>query len=99
MYALIMAGGSGTRLWPHSRSGRPKQFLRLNGEATMLQETVRRVLPLIPYERVYVVTGAAYADLVREQLPELPQANLLLEPSGRGTAPAIGLGALHIRRR
>ncbi len=99
MYALIMAGGSGTRLWPHSRSGRPKQFLRLNGEVTMLQETVRRVLPLIPYERVYVVTGAAYADLVREQLPELPQANLLLEPSGRGTAPAIGLGALHIRRR
>jgi mannose-1-phosphate guanylyltransferase len=99
MYALIMAGGSGTRLWPHSRSHKPKQFLRINGEATMLQETVARVLPLIPLDRIYVVTGSVYADLVREQLPELPQANLLIEPSGKGTAPAIGLGALHIRRR
>jgi mannose-1-phosphate guanylyltransferase len=99
MYALIMAGGSGTRLWPHSRSGKPKQFLRLNGQATMLQETVNRILPLIPGDRIYVVTGSVYADLVREQLPELPAENLLIEPSGKGTAPAIGLGALHIRRR
>jgi mannose-1-phosphate guanylyltransferase len=99
MYALIMAGGSGTRLWPHSRSSKPKQFLRLHGERTMLQETVARILPLIPHDRIYVVTGAVYGDLVREQLPELPPANLLIEPSGKGTAPAIGLGALHIRRR
>lgn len=99
MYALIMAGGSGTRLWPHSRSTKPKQFLRLNGERTMLQETVARILPLIPHDRIYVVTGAVYAELVREQLPELPPENLLIEPSGKGTAPAIGLGALHIRRR
>ena len=99
MYGLIMAGGSGTRLWPHSRSGRPKQFLRLSGAETMLQETAHRVLPLIPYERLLVVTGPAYADLVREQLPELPPENVIVEPSGRGTAPAIGLGALHIRRR
>ncbi len=99
MYALIMAGGSGTRLWPHSRSSKPKQFLRLNGERTMLQETVARILPLIPHDRIYVVTGAVYAELVREQLPELPAKNLLIEPSGKGTAPAIGLGALHIRRR
>lgn len=99
MYGLIMAGGSGTRLWPHSRSGRPKQFLRLGGDETMLQETARRVLPLIPYERIMVVTGPAYAELVCEQLPELPPENVLVEPSGRGTAPAIGLGALHIRRR
>ncbi len=99
MYALIMAGGSGTRLWPHSRSNRPKQFLSLNGERTMLQETVARILPLIPHDRIYVVTGAVYAELVKEQLPELPQANLLIEPSGKGTAPAVGLGALHIKRR
>jgi mannose-1-phosphate guanylyltransferase len=99
MYALIMAGGSGTRLWPHSRSTKPKQFLRLNGERTMLQETVARILPLIPHDRIYVVTGAVYAELVQEQLPELPPENLLIEPSGKGTAPAIGLGALHIRRR
>jgi mannose-1-phosphate guanylyltransferase len=99
MYGLIMAGGSGTRLWPHSRSGRPKQFLRLSGEQTMLQETARRVLPLISYERLLVVTGPGYADLVREQLPELPAENIIVEPSGRGTAPAVGLGALHVRRR
>lgn len=99
MYALIMAGGSGTRLWPHSRSDRPKQFLRLHGQATMLQETVKRILPLIPSDRIYIVTGSMYANLVREQLPELPADNLLIEPSGKGTAPAIGLGALHIRRR
>jgi mannose-1-phosphate guanylyltransferase len=99
MYALIMAGGSGTRLWPHSRSTKPKQFLRLNGERTMLQETVARILSLIPHDRIYVVTGAVYAELVQEQLPELPPENLLIEPSGKGTAPAIGLGALHIRRR
>jgi mannose-1-phosphate guanylyltransferase len=99
MYALIMAGGSGTRLWPHSRSHKPKQFLPINSQSTMLQETVIRILPLIPIDRVYVVTGEIYADLVREQLPDLPAENLLIEPSGKGTAPAIGLGALHIRQR
>lgn len=99
MYALVLAGGSGTRLWPHSRSNRPKQFLSLNGGRTMLQETVDRTLPIIPPERVYVATGAAYVDLVMEQLPDVPRENILLEPAGRGTAPCIGLAALHLRRR
>lgn len=99
MYALIMAGGSGTRLWPHSRSGRPKQFLALGGERTMLQETVERVLPIIPIERVLIATGAAHAELVAEQLPDLPGENILVEPAGRGTAPCIGLAALHLLRR
>src|SRR5687768_4784996 len=99
MYALILAGGSGTRLWPHSRNSQPKQFLRINGERTMLQETVDRTLPIIPPNRVYVVTGPAYADLVAEQLPDVPRENILIEPSGRGTAPCIGLAALHLRRR
>jgi mannose-1-phosphate guanylyltransferase len=99
MYGLILAGGSGTRLWPHSRSARPKQFLPLGGGRTMLQETVDRTLPIIPHERVYVATGPAYAELVRAQLPELPPENILVEPSGRGTAPCIGLAALHLRQR
>ena len=99
MYALILAGGSGTRLWPYSRSGRPKQFLSLDGRTTMLQATVNRTLSIIPPERVYVATGAAYAGLVAEQLPEVPRANILVEPSGRGTAPCIGLAALHLLRR
>ncbi len=99
MYALVLAGCSGTRLWPHSRSHRPKQFLSIGGERTMLQETVDRTLPIIPPERVYVATGAAYIDLVLEQLPEVPRENILVEPAGRGTAPCIGLAALHLRRR
>lgn len=99
MYALILAGGSGTRLWPYSRSLRPKQFLSIGGARTMLQETVDRILPIIRPERVFVATGAAYADLVAEQLPDLPRGNILIEPCGRGTAPCIGLAALHMQRR
>ncbi len=99
MYALVLAGGSGTRLWPYSRSQRPKQFLSINGQMTMLQETVSRTLPIIPPERVLVATGAVYADLVAEQLPDVPRENILVEPAGRGTAPCIGLAALHLRRR
>lgn len=99
MYALILAGGSGTRLWPHSRTMHPKQFLKMNGHKTMLQETVERTLPIIPPERVFVATGAMYAPLVAEQLPDVPRENILGEPSGRSTAPCIGLAALHLLRR
>ena len=99
MYALVLAGGSGTRLWPYSRSKQPKQFLSLDGRATMLQATVDRVRSIIPAERVYVATGAAYADMAAEQLPDVPRENILVEPTGRGTAPCIGLAALHLRRR
>jgi mannose-1-phosphate guanylyltransferase len=99
MYALILAGGCGTRLWPYSRDRQPKQFLRLTGERTMLQATVERVRPLIPLERVFVATGAAYIDMVAEQLPEIPRANILAEPIGRGTAPCIGLAALVLYSR
>jgi mannose-1-phosphate guanylyltransferase len=98
MYALIMAGGSGTRLWPRSRQGRPKQFLDLVGQQTMLQATVNRIAPLIPRERVFVVTGADYAPLVREQIPQLPRENVLIEPAAHGTAACIGLGAVRLRR-
>ncbi|MBA2555590.1 MAG: mannose-1-phosphate guanylyltransferase [Geodermatophilaceae bacterium] len=93
-YPVIPAGGSGTRLWPLSRKGRPK-FLFPLGEAerSLLQATARRLLPLADLDRLLVVTGAAHADAVREQLPDLPRANLLAEPSPRDSGPAIALAA------
>ncbi len=96
MYALIMAGGVGSRLWPKSRQATPKQFLNLTGQETMIQTTLRRILPLMPPENVFVVTGKRYVALTREQLPELPAENIIGEISGKNTAPAIALGALHI---
>ena len=98
MYALIMAGGSGTRLWPCSREACPKQLLSLLSERTMLQEAYQRIAPLIPDEKVFVVTSEAYADVVREQIPQLPAANIIGELEGHGTAPCIGLSALYLRR-
>jgi mannose-1-phosphate guanylyltransferase len=93
-----MAGGVGSRLWPRSRKNTPKQFLDLISEETMLQDAYRRLLPMIPAEHILIGTGANYVATVRRQLPDLPPANIVVEPSGRGTAPAIGLGALHIQR-
>jgi mannose-1-phosphate guanylyltransferase len=99
LYAVIMAGGIGSRLWPRSRSSTPKQFLDLLGEHTMLQETVKRIEPLIPVEQVLVVTGQEHVAAVREQVPALPVENVVVEPGPRGTAPCIGLAAVAIQRR
>jgi mannose-1-phosphate guanylyltransferase len=98
-YAVIMAGGGGTRLWPLSRKNRPKQSLKLLGERTMFQLSVGRLAPLFPVERILVVTSAAYAADLHQQCPSLPAENFILEPEPRGTAPAIGLSALQVRRR
>ena len=98
LYAVILAGGVGTRLWPRSRRHKPKQLLDIASDKTMLQETFTRIEDLIPPERSFVVTNAAYASLVQEQIPRLPIRNILVEPAGRGTAPCIGLSALHLRR-
>lgn len=98
MYAVIMAGGTGTRLWPRSRTSKPKQFLPLVGKHSMLQETVDRIAPLVAGEQTLVVTGSQYVELTAEQLPGVPRANIVGEPSGKGSAPAIGLGALAIER-
>ncbi len=94
---VILAGGSGTRLWPRSRQNLPKQFLDLTGQGTMLQETFRRLTPLVPPERILVITNAHYVDLAREQLPELPADHIVGEPMPRGTAAAVGLGAILAR--
>src|SRR5436190_11673275 len=98
LHLVIMAGGSGTRFWPESRRGRPKQFLKLAGERTLLQQAADRARPWIPAERIHVVTNAAHADETRRQLPDLLPAQILLEPCGRNTAPCIGLAALHVQR-
>ena len=99
LYAVILAGGGGARLWPRSRQAHPKQFLDLTGEGTMLQEAYARIAPIIPAERVLVITNASYVDLVSEQAPAIPRANIIGEPAGRGTAPAIGLAAALLRQR
>lgn len=98
--ALIMAGGRGERFWPKSRKRMPKQFLSLTDDGkTMIQHTVERIFPMVDVEDIYVVTNRDYKPLVQEQLPDIPQENILCEPVGRNTAPCIGLGAVHIARR
>jgi mannose-1-phosphate guanylyltransferase len=98
-YAVVLAGGSGTRLWPTSRDNTPKQFLKLGGTRTMLQATIDRILPLISWDRVIVVTNAAYVQEVRQQLPEIAQENIIAEPQKRDTALAMALGALIAQHR
>ena len=99
MYAVIMAGGKGTRFWPLSREKRPKHLLSITGEKSIIQYTVDRIIPLVPRENILIVTGASHADQIREQLPQIPAGNILVEPVGRNTAPCIGLAAMHIRKR
>lgn len=98
--ALIMAGGRGERFWPKSRKNLPKQFLSLTGDGkTMIQLTVERISPLVELEDIYIATNRDYKALVKEQLPGLPEENILCEPIGRNTAPCIGLGAIHISKK
>ncbi len=99
LFALILAGGAGSRLWPRSRLVLPKQFLDITGDLTLLQIAQRRLQPAIPPKKTMVVTNQEYVDIVARQIPELPAENILGEPVGRGTAAAIGLAAVHIRKR
>jgi mannose-1-phosphate guanylyltransferase/mannose-6-phosphate isomerase len=102
MYAVIMAGGSGTRFWPLSREKMPKQLLRIGGDDTLIQQAVDRVLPLIGREHVFIVTNQGLAGEIRTQLTDrfggAWDRNFILEPSAKNTAPALGLAALHVSR-
>ena len=99
VYGLIIAGGVGARFWPRSRERSPKQLLEIIGRGTMIQNTVYRLDPIIPQNRIYVVTNALQADAITKQLPQLPPENILMEPTGRNTAPAICFAAEVLRKR
>jgi mannose-1-phosphate guanylyltransferase len=100
LYAVIPAGGSGTRLWPLSRQHHPKFLLPLGGtDRSLLQATVDRLVPLVPAERIYVVTGTPHAAAVARQLPDVPEDNILVEPSPRDSTAAIALATGVIERR
>jgi len=98
MYAVIMAGGRGTRFWPRSREKNPKHLLDIISEKTIIQETVDRIKPLITPNNILVVTGKKHARALIKQLPEIPSRNIIIEPEGKNTAACIGLAALHIRK-
>ena len=99
VYAVIMAGGKGTRFWPLSRPDRPKQLLKILSQRTLISETLRRITPPFRRENVLVVTAAEHFKEVRKELRDLPTRNLLLEPQGNNTAPCIGLAAIEVAAR
>jgi mannose-1-phosphate guanylyltransferase len=98
-HALIMAGGTGTRLWPQSRYQRPKQLLKLIGDRTMFEHAVDRLHPLFPLDRIHVIARDELNKTLSSLAADIPASNFIAEPEGRGTAPAIGLGALHLQHR
>ena len=97
LHAVILAGGRGTRFWPRSRTRTPKQLLTIVGESSMLEQTVARLRPLIPPQRLWSVTNAEQATALRKQLPVPARKHVLAEPVGKNTAAAIALAAVHIR--
>jgi len=96
MIAIIMAGGTGKRFWPLSRVDEPKQFLKVTSEMSMIQLTVNRLLPKIKYKDIYIVTSQSQTDLVEKHIPELPKKNIIVEPTGMNTAPAIALSTAYL---
>jgi len=98
-YALILAGGSGTRFWPLSRNAKPKQLLDLFGNGTMLRQAVERLDGLVPVENIFILTNAMQEAEVRRQVPELPVGNIVAEPARRDTAPAVSLGVALVAAR
>lgn len=94
--AVVLAGGRGTRFWPLGRADKPKQFLRIAGRATMIEETVRRIRPLVPLRKVYTVADAAQTRRIRKLFPAIPESNRLVEPMARNTGPALALATARI---
>jgi mannose-1-phosphate guanylyltransferase len=99
LHAVIMAGGSGTRFWPASRRDRPKQLLSLVDGRSLLRVTFERIVPLVPAERIWVVTTSATAEITQLELPELEPDHILIEPVGRDTAACAGFAALTVRHQ
>lgn len=97
-YPVLLAGGSGTRFWPRSRRAKAKQVLSLDGEQSMIQQTVRRLQPLAPMDKFWIITNDLLAETLQEQLAAVPRQNMLLEPAARNTAPAAGLAAFLLER-
>ena len=99
LYAIIMAGGVGSRFWPRSKKKNPKQLLKIFGENTMIQDTIERISGLCPKEHILIVTNEKQRDGVAEQLPHIPSENIIVEPFGRNTAACIGLASIIIQQR
>jgi mannose-1-phosphate guanylyltransferase len=97
-YPVILAGGRGTRFWPLSRKKRAKQLLALDGKQTMIQQTVARLLPLAPAKQIWVITNEDSRPEILRQLPKFKKDQVVAEPVGRNTAPAIGLAAFILQR-
>ena len=95
-YGVILAGGKGERFWPLSRADRPKQFLKLTSDKTMLEETIERVLPLIPLEKIRIVTAQSMSGFITDAVPNISDELILGEPQGKNTCAAIGLAAVHL---
>jgi mannose-1-phosphate guanylyltransferase len=99
LYSVIMAGGRGERFWPLSTSRLPKPFIPLLGASSLLQNTVTRIQPIVPLERILISIGAEHFEIARKQLPQIPDENFLVEPMGRDTSACLGFCALHLERR
>ena len=99
MYHVILAGGSGSRFWPKSRKDTPKQLLKFLGEKTMIRMTYNLLLKIADVVKILIVASEQLSKLIHKDIPEIPENNYIIEPSGKNTAPAIGLAALHIFKR
>jgi mannose-1-phosphate guanylyltransferase len=98
LYAIVMAGGSGTRFWPRSRETRPKQLLNITGDTILLRKAIQVIMPIVPASRIKVITTESQAEAVKTALPEISANNVISEPCARNTAPAIGMSALFLEQ-
>jgi len=99
LFHVIIAGGSGTRFWPQSRKNHPKQLLDLMGQGTLIRQTVNRIKKLDTANKIYIVASVSLCNKIKEEIHEIPESNFIKEPSGKNTAPAIGLAAIHIYKK
>ncbi|SVE40899.1 uncharacterized protein METZ01_LOCUS493753, partial [marine metagenome] len=99
MYHIILAGGSGSRFWPKSRKDKPKQLLKILGDDTMIRLTYNRLEKISDKNHILVVASKELSKQISKEIPEIPKENYIIEPSGKNTAPAIGLAALHVFKR